>query len=101
MFEDESPAWVEGGELMKRWIAAGGCEGLSGRGGLRADCDASGVDEGLTGERVSDWLSNLEWPGLDGIEDGGSGNRDNPRLIVLSAIPDALVSMDAADTWRG
>ena len=38
--------------------------------------------------------------GVEGIEDGGSGNRESPRLMVLSAIAEALVSTEAAETCR-
>lgn len=44
--------------------------------------------------------SKLDRKGVDGMEEGGSGNLDNPRLIVLSAIPEALVSRETRDTCR-
>ena len=37
---------------------------------------------------------NSDRRGVDGVDDGGSGNIERPRLIVLSAMADALVSMD-------
>lgn len=42
---------------------------------------------------------NSDRRGVDGTDDGGSGNLDKPMLIVLSALPDALVSMDLVETW--
>ena len=37
---------------------------------------------------------NSDRRGVDGVDDGGSGNLERARLIVLSALADALVSMD-------
>lgn len=50
---------------------------------------------------LGDGVSKLERRGVEGIEEGGDGNRDNPRLMVLSAIPEALVSSDAAEICLG
>lgn len=50
---------------------------------------------------LGDGVSKLERRGVEGREEGGDGNRDSPRLMVLSAIPEALVSSDAAEMCLG
>jgi len=60
-----------------------------------------GVEERVLGlDRPGDEVSKLERKGVEGSEDGGDGNRDSPRLMVLSAIPEALVSRDGAGICR-
>jgi hypothetical protein len=46
---------------------------------------------------LGDEVSKLERRGVEGREEGGDGNRDSPRLMVLSAMPEALVSTDGAE----
>lgn len=41
---------------------------------------------------------NSDRKGVEGMDEGGSGNLDKAMLIVLSAMADALVSMDAIET---
>ena len=58
---------------------------------------AMGVEERVLGlDLLGDEVSKLERRGVEGREEGGDGNRDSPRLMVLSAIPEALVSRDGA-----
>lgn len=42
---------------------------------------------------------NSDRRGVDGVEDGGSGNIAKPMPKVLSALTDAIVSRDPLETW--
>jgi len=89
--------------VLKERLRLAACE-LDGLKRPASCIDRRGEFKGMGGiekvVRLGDGVPpNSDRRGVDGMDDGGSGNLDKPILIVLSAMADALVSMDLAETW--